>query len=177
MCFVVGWSSDVLLGFVSSVACLYLFRQLYCVLHCLSGIMFVCSSLVALFVLVFPEKSPKAWSVFFMILWQVAVSTTASVVVGSITWMVTKPFAATLAMETLMGRRINELDRLGEPTFHRDGFSDSIFGWVIIDDLTELGHTQLHIFRWVTAGPAINFNLLGLSCMNSCWLSIQHPVS
>ena len=33
----------------------------------------------------------------------------------------------------------NELDRLGDPTFYRDGFSDLIFGWVIVDDLTELG--------------------------------------
>ena len=53
---------------------------------------------------------------------------------------------------------------IGGPTFHRDGFSDSIFGWVIVDDLTDLGqHAQLHIFRQVTAGPPINFNLLGVS--------------
>ena len=32
------------------------------------------------------------------------------------------------------------------PTFHRDGFTESIFGWVIIDDLTELGqHAKLEL--------------------------------
>ena len=33
----------------------------------------------------------------------------------------------------------NELVRLRDPAFHRDGFSDLIFGWVVFDDLTELG--------------------------------------
>ena len=52
---------------------------------------------------------------------------------------------------------------IGGLPFQRDGFSDSIFGWVIVDDLTELGqHAQLHIFRRVTAGPPISFNLLEL---------------
>ena len=50
---------------------------------------------------------------------------------------------------------------IGGPAFHRDGFSDSIFGWVVFDDLTDMGrHAQLHIFRRVMAGPPINFNLL-----------------
>ena len=45
---------------------------------------------------------------------------------------------------------------IGGPTFHRDGFSDSIFRWVVVNDHTELGRlTQLHIFRWVTAVPPI----------------------
>ena len=55
----------------------------------------------------------------------------------------------------------NELDILGDSTFHRDRFSDSIFGWVI-DDLTELGrHAQLHLFRHVTVISPIDIKLIG----------------
>ena len=69
---------------------------------------------------------------------------------------------------------VKKIGGIGGPTFHRDGFSDSIFGWVVVDDLIELGrHSQLHIFRRVTAGPPVIpiFTILvqfenSLKCLN-----------
>ena len=69
--------------------------------------------------------------------------------------------AVVLTTESHLGTWCNELDRLGDPTFHRDGFSDSIFGCVVFDNLTKVcRHAQLHLCRRVTAGtPNISSSL------------------